>query len=438
MNSCMGVAAALSMLAGMAPSVPDYDAPADAWSVLTARFELAQCAPGAPHHDALHEQSGDAAALRTVFRRAEPWIAYLVAEVVNRDLPGELALLPIVESGFNAFAQSRREAAGSWQLLQTTAHHKGLAVNDEYDGRRDMLAATPAALDYLEDLHRRLDEDWHLAIQAYNAGPTRVRRLLQRHPHSVDARQRVYASLPGETRAHHARLMGLACLFSRPADFDLELPHVAMQPGFGVLELDRPVDLAVVAAAAELETQTLLELNAGLRGPTTPRQGPQRLLVPAESVQRVRRILDQPEAIPASLTTDIQAKARELEALRDELLPERHFHHRVRPGDNLWVLSQRYSVPAGAIRRTNGLAEGARLRAGQLIRIPPGQKTLPPHQYRIQPGDTLWSIARDHGMSVQELIANNALGMDQPLIPGHVITVTERNDWEALLQVLNP
>ncbi len=432
------MAAVLSMLAVNGPAVSGEADPDGAWSILTARFELAECPRVESHEQLLPRQAARNEALRSVFRRAEPWIAYLAAEIVERGLPGELALLPIVESGFDAFARSRREASGSWQLLETTARYMGLTISEEYDGRRDMLAATPAALNYLEDLHRRLNHNWHLAIQAYNAGPTRVRRLLQRQPHPIDAAQSLYASLPGETRAYHARLMELACLFSHPGSLGLDLPHVAMEPGFAVVELEEPVDLAVIAVAAKLDPRILLELNAGLRGPTTPRHDPLRLLVPPESVKRVRRWIEHGKVLPLTMNERIETMSRTLEALRDELLPERQYHHRVRPGDNLWVLSQRYSVPASGIRRNNGLAEGARLRPGQLIRIPPGPTTLPPHQYRVQAGDTLWSIAHDHGMSVQELTAVNDLSLDQPLMPGSVLTVTERDDWEALLQALDP
>ncbi len=434
----LAMAAMLSMVAGTLPAIASGEGPTGAWSVLTERFELAECAVGGTHGDRLREQAVHVETLGRVLKRAEPWVAYLAAEIVERDLPGELALIPIVESGYQAFARSRRKASGSWQLLETTARYKGLTISEQYDGRRDMLAATPAALDYLEDLHRRLDHNWHLAIQAYNAGPTRVRRLLRRQTHPVDAAQPLYASLPGETRAYHARLMELACLFSQPEDFGLDLPAVAMEPGFAIVELDEPIELAVIAAAAEIDPHELLALNAGLRGPTTPRHGPQRLIVPPQSAERVRRRLDRPEALPAATDDRVKAMARTLEALRDELLPERHYHHRVRPGDNLWVLSQRYSVPASAIRRNNGLAEDARLRPGQFIRIPPGPTTLPANQYRVQPGDTLWSIARDHGMSVRELVAINALSPDQPLMPGQIVTVAEQGCCDALFQALTP
>ena len=432
------MAAVLSMLAVNGPAVSGEADPDGAWSILTARFELAECPRVESHEQLLPRQAARNEALRSVFRRAEPWIAYLAAEIVERGLPGELALLPIVESGFDAFARSRREASGSWQLLETTARYMGLTISEEYDGRRDMLAATPAALDYLEELHRQLNHNWHLAIQAYNAGPTRVRRLLQRQPDPIDDARALYASLPGETRAYHARLMELACLFSNPGDFGLVLPDVPMAPAFTVVELDEPVELAVVATVARLDPRMLLELNAGLRGPTTPRHHRQRLIVPAEAEKRVRRWLEGDKVLSVTAGESVGRMARALETLRDEMLPERQYHHRVRPGDNLWVLSQRYSVPASTIRRNNGLAEGARLRPGQFIRIPPGATSLPPHRYRVQAGDTAWSIARDHGMRVQDLADVNDLDLDQPLMPGSILTVPERGDWQTLLEVLNP
>lgn len=408
----------------------------DAWSLLINRFELVSCSPGDAFHQVARQYAKYPDSLQRMLQRAEPWVAYLATEIIARDLPGELALLPMVESGFDAFAHSRREAAGSWQLLESTARLQGVEISSEYDGRRDMLAATPAALDYLETHFRHLG-DWALAIHAYNAGRTRIRRLLNEHdgpePHAI------LPALPGETRFHFKRLMGLACLFRHPREHGLRLPVVPMQPSFAVIELDTGVDLATVAIGTGLGPRVLVELNAGLKGTATPQAGPHRLLVPHRSKERVRSVVDEIASGSGPDRTVAVERARQaLDRLQDELLPERHYHHRVRPGDTLWVLSQRYSVPASAIRRSNGLDASARLRPGHLIRIPPGNRGLLPHQYRVQPGDSLWSIARDHGMSVAELVEMNAMTAKTPLLPGKVLSVGNDACCDEVFQLLNP
>lgn len=437
MNWRVATAVLLSALAFCARAgLPSGDFPSGAWALIADRFEMTDCTSGGPYEQVARRHAAHAGGLERMFERAEPWIAHIAAEIIERDLPGELALLPMVESGFDVFAYSRREAAGAWQLLEPTARHHGLVITPEYDARRDMLAATPVALNYLESLHHQLDQRWSHAIQAYNAGPTRVRRLLSEQDagHARPGNERL--DLPPETRAHFTRLMGLACLLEQPSRYGLELPDVPMKPGFAVIELKRPVELAAVAAAVRVDPRRLLELNAGLRSLTTPEDGPHRLLIPRQIESGMLAAIDGHESSvePAA----IESMRQVLERLQGELLPEHQHHHRVRPGDNLWVLSQRYSVAASAIRRSNGLGTSSRLRPGQLIRIPPGTPGLLPHQYRIQPGDSLWSIAHDHRMSVAELIEMNALAADTTLIPGRVLVVRNDSCCNDVFQALNP
>jgi len=423
-----------------AADLPTGDHDGDAWSLLVDHFEMAECSPDSPFAAIARRKAGYPDALHRAINRAQPWIAPVAAEIIKRGLPGELALLPMVESGYDVFAFSRREAAGSWQLLESTAMEHGLAVNDEYDGRRDKLASTAVALDYLETLHRRLDRHWELAIQAYNAGPTRIRRLLVAGNNDLSS-EPPWLPVPGETRAHFNRLMGLACLLSQPARFGFQMPTIPMQPAIAVIELDRPVDLSLVAAGAEIDPAVLIHLNAGLTGLATPVNGPSRLIVPRDSASRARSVIDTQGAADTAREwpeQSIDAMRQRLEQLQDKLLPERHHYHQVRPGEDLWVLSQRYSVAVSTIRRINGLDTAGRVRPGQLIRIPPGTPSLLPHQYRVQPGDSLWSIARDHGMSVSELVDRNTLTADDPLLPGQIIIVADDSCCDHVFQALSP
>lgn len=467
---------ALTLACLCLPGAADADAGDNPWALLTQRLVMTDCEPGeAGDHWARH-YVGHPVYLADAIDRVRPWLAFVVDQIVRRELPGELALLPIVESGYDPFAYSHRRAAGSWQLLAETAALSGLTVNEWYDGRHDMYAATPAALDYLQALHRQLNHRWELAIAAYNAGPGRVTRSL----HTTTGNQTQPAwqtlSLPGETRVYLSRIQGLSCLFADPDRYGYRLPTESVDDGFAIIALPGPTDVVAISTAAGIDPARLLQLNAGLKRHFTPPDGPHYLVVPAEAEGRARTaaaaiapastmvwaeinsrrgdsltgIARRHDASPLALKQinqleDYQPRIgqrllipsahsrpddpeyaihfRRLTELQQQLLPDHRYRHRVRSGESLWVLSQRYSVSAEAIRRSNGLSANARIRPGQYLEIPPGALSLKPHEYRIQPGDNLWTIARMYGVSVNDLVHWNGLRADQMLKPGLVLVI---------------
>lgn len=459
-----------------------------AWSRLSDRLIFGQCQSDSPAADWAGYYAAHPAELGRALARAEPWIAWLADEIERRNLPGELALLPIVESGYDPFAWSSRGAAGPWQLMPGTARDQGLEISAWYDGRRDMLAATEAALDYLEQMYRQLDRRWDLAIAAYNAGPGRVSRARADQGRHVDWTD---LPLPGETRVYLARLMGLSCLLARPSTGAALWPQVENEPTFRAVTLTGPVDLVAVAMIADLSPQTLLELNAGLSYLITPPEGPHRLLVPSGSAEPVRaalaslqsagelvwdesnvrrrdslagiarrhdvslRSLKQlndidevlpllgqrlvlPAAVPPSQMIRYRQTLDRMLALQQSQLPERRLRHHVLEGESLWMLSQRYSVPVSAIRQANGIGADRPIRAGQWIEIPPGQPQPGPDHYRIQPGDTLSTIARDHGMPLARLKQLNQIAGDALLRPGELLFIGEPRCCEQIPSLFLP
>ncbi|MFU8833027.1 MAG: LysM peptidoglycan-binding domain-containing protein, partial [Wenzhouxiangella sp.] len=447
---------------------------ADPWSTLAARLVLADCPAETPsdhwaRHYAEHPRN-----LHAAIERAEPWLPFVVDEIESRGLAGELALLPIVESGYDAFAYSHQRAAGSWQLLAATARHYGVEINDWYDGRRDMLVATPAALDYLQSLYRQFDDRWDLAIAAYNAGPGRVSRSLHaRHGPGLVWQS---LSLPGETRVYLSRIQGLSCLIADPGRYGFQWPPYRGDRDVIRVEIAGLTDIVALAVRSGIEPFELLYLNAGLKRLFTPPDGPGYLVVPASQAARVHasaalvapagkmvwseinerrgdtlngiaaRHDASPEALqqvndldsthprigqhliipsPQSRPEDSEYATvyQQLSSLQNQLLPEKRFRHQVRPGDNLWMLSQRYSVSAQAILRWNGLDEGTDIRPGQSLEIPPGAIAPRPHEYRVQPGDSLWTIAQIHRVSVADLVAWNDVLVDHLLQPGQILIV---------------
>lgn len=449
---------------------------------LVDRFEFAQCPPDSRALEWAHWFGDRPDYMARVLDRAHPWMHDIASELERRQMPGELALLPIVESAYDPFAYSHGQASGTWQFLSPTARDHGLEINDWYDGRRDVYAATRAALDYLTYLNGRFDGDWNLALAAYNGGQGRVGRALRRNR----ARQRSThwdaLPLPRETLAYVPKLHGLACLFQEPERFGWSRPEWRDEPLIARLELPGPVDVVAISALADLEIAELVALNPGLNRHLTPPGGPHHLIVPVEKVQDVVAILPQANgrqlvryeevvvqrgdtlstlALRHQTSIDALREANalrgdhlaigqrlrlpsseaavesdlpwsdgypELARLHERLLPTRRFQHQVRPGESLWVIARRYSVSVEDVQRWNSLGQRSLIRPGQRLVIhmePPGGRRASPEplRYTVRSGDSLWLISRRLDVRLADLMRWNGLDADSILRPGQVLTV---------------
>lgn len=458
--------------------VQEADDPPDLWERITSRFELTACPADSTARQWANWYADNADYMERVFNRASPWLPDIVSEVELRDLPGELALLPIVESAYDPFAYSHGRAAGSWQFLAGTAREFGLVIDDWYDGRRDVYAATRAALDYLEFLHGFFDGSWPLAIAAYNAGPGRVSRALERNRRNRLSTRWNDLPLPRETLGYVPKLKGLSCLFADPESYGFELPEMDAAPKFEVVDLPGPTDIVIAAELADMEMAELVALNPGLSRHMTPPNGPHYLLAPPDKadelkagvselppaarvvwqeirVQRgntlsglarrhnttvaalkehnqlngdglsIGQVLRLPAADGRNEDPAYAARYKELARLQQRLLPEARFHHRVSPGESLWVIARRYNVRVEDIRRWNGFS-GNMIRPGQRLTIhgagSAGAGTL---QYTVRSGDSLWTIARRHQVALKDLMRWNSLSSNSVLRPGQRLTIRQ-------------
>ena len=250
------------------------------WTQLRSGFALPAGRSG-PVQTQVQRFAGNPANVEGILERGRPYLYYILSEINRRGLPTELALLPAIESAFNPFAQSPRGAMGLWQFMPRTAGDLGLERNRWYDGRRDVIAATSAALDYLTALQRRFDGDWLLALAAYNAGPARVQRAIRynrKHGKPVDF---WHLQLPRETRDYVPKLLALRSLITTPAAYGLTLPAVADKPYFTVLDSGGALDLTVAARLAGVTLDEIHRLNPAFTRKTIRRSGPNRLLIPA-------------------------------------------------------------------------------------------------------------------------------------------------------------
>ncbi len=449
------------------------------WGRITDRFTFAEC-PENSRAQRWAEWYGERTEyMERVLNRARPWLHDIANELDARDLPGELALLPIVESAYDPFAYSHGRASGPWQFLSATARDNGLTINDFYDGRRDVWASTRAALDYLEYLHGRFD-DWNLALAAYNAGQGRIQRAVNRNSANGRPIDWESLSLPRETRAYVPKLNGLGCLFADPEAYGFELPVWEDRPRVAKVEIDGSVDVVVLAAESDIEMAELVALNPGLNRHLTPPSGPHHLIVPADRAEQVKQVLPEIDSedmlvwdevtvrngdtlshiarryntsvaelrrandlngdfLRAGQTLRIAANGstpddspyadlyHELAQLQRRLLPTKRFQHQVRPGENLWLIARQYRVSVSDLQRWNNLGGNNLIRPGQRLMVhmdqASGQQAAATVEYTIRSGDSLWVIARRHGVSVRDLMRWNNLREDSVLRPGQSLTI---------------
>lgn len=205
-------------------------------------------------------------AIARALARGAPYLRHIVQQLDRRGLPVELALLPVIESSYDAMAVSPAAAAGIWQLMPQTARAQGLRVDWLRDERHDPLAATEAALDFLAGLHRRLG-DWHLALAAYNCGEGCVGRALARA--RAEGRGASFEAaapfLPLETQAYVPRFLALRAVLRAPAAWGVALPAVDDAAPIVRVALDRDADLASIARVAGAPLALVTELNGGVK-----------------------------------------------------------------------------------------------------------------------------------------------------------------------------
>jgi len=376
--------------------------------------------------------------LDRTFRRAERYLFFIVEELEARNMPLELALLPIVESAFNPVALSRARASGLWQFIPSTGRRYGLEQNHSYDGRRDVVESTRAALDYLQWLANEFDGNWHHAVAAYNSGEMNVTRALARNRAKGKSTDFFSLDLPRETRAYVPKLLAIRRIVAEPEKFGLEFGHMANQPYFAKVELTAPIDLTVAANLVGLPKEDLIALNPAYYRAVTSPDGPGHLLVPTDRAEQLRAGLAQ-------------------------LSPEQRvpkIYYTVHRGDTISTIARKLGVTQAELRASNRIKNNT-LRVGQELVVdrgtvglrarapePPINSTrvvsrdpdyvpppLPPSAarrsaakvdvHKVRKGETLWSVARLHGVTVDALAEENGLSASRGLIAGQRLAIPQ-------------
>jgi len=362
--------------------------------------------------------------LERTFGRAELWLYYIVGQLEQRDMPRELALLPVIESAFEPYAYSRARASGLWQFISDTGRRFGLKQDWWYDGRRDPIEATRAALDYLQALHDEFNGDWLLAIAAYNCGELAVSRAIERNQRAGKPTDFWHLKLPAETRAYVPELLAMRRLVANPARYGLEFSRIVNEPYFVPISTGGQIDLQVVANIAGISTEDLYTLNPAFHRWATDPTGPHRLLVPADSAEGLEQTL-------AQLTPE--------QRMRIE-------HYSVQRGDTVASIARRFATKPEVIRELNELGLSDPLVIETALRVPSSNIVLPEKAARaamlfdspvrlrrhrgvrpdirvVRRGDTLYGIAQRLGTDVQTLAAANGLRPGDRLHAGQKLRV---------------
>lgn len=413
-------AAAAASHSKIQPPAALCESPQDIWERIRLGMSLPDRAHPGTEGD-LKWFAKQSAYLDRVFTRAVPYLYLIVEAIEERKLPTELALLPVVESAFQPFAYSHGRAAGLWQFIPSTGERFNLKQNWWYDGRRDVLASTHAALDYMEYLHDHFEGEWLLAIAAYNSGEGTVKRAVARNKAQGKPTDFWSLKLPRETQGYVPKLLAIAQLVKHPEQYDIALSPIANDPFLASVKLDSQIDLSLAAELADLSLEEIYLYNPGFNRWATDPGGPHRLLLP---IDRIETFEQQLASYPAEKRVRWQ-------------------RHRIKPGESLMQIAQRYHTTVDLLKNINKLRSNA-IRAGDTLTIPVARTSLSNYslsadqrlsatqnqprsgqrtQYTVKSGDSLWGIAQRHGVGVNELAQWNGMAPRDPLMPGKKLVV---------------
>lgn len=350
--------------------------------------------------------------------RAAPYLYYIIQELEKRDMPLELAFTPMVESNFDPLAHSVVQAAGLWQFMPRTAKGFGLKINDSYDGRRDVVASTDAALTYYQYLNKMFDGDWLLTVAAYNYGEGNVLRAIKKNRKAGKPTDFWSLKLPKETRRHVPKWLALSNLLINQHEFGLQLTPIENQPRFESFEISAPVNLVQLATLTGLDKETFYKLNPAFN----------RLFIPAE--HKKADLL-----IPIESRFDFEQKLAQLPAKTFNV----SFSYKVKSGDNLSKIAQKHNTRVSTIKKLNHL-KSDRIKIGQTLKLPgavsvskeenqffsklsKNQKRRKYKVYKVRSGDSLWKIAKRFKVSTRKIARWNGLSTKKVLRIGQKLKI---------------
>ena len=356
--------------------------------------------------------------LRRMVDRSSRYLHHIVDELEKRGMPTELALLPMVESAYNPMAYSRAKASGLWQFIPATGKRYNLEQDWWKDERRDIVASTSAALEYLQSIYE-MHGDWHLALASYNWGEGAVGRAIGKNRAQGLPTDYLSLTMPTETRNYVPKLQALKNIFGNNAVLaGLDLPKVPNRPFFATVTTDSHIDIKVAAKLAEMPVQEFVALNPAHNRPVIQSETP--LVIPAEKLETF---------------------VNNLEAHGEDNKPLSAWQtYTFRRGDTLEKIARRFGMTVAALKAANGIKARTRVSPGLTLLVagqdrgktldmaalpeqpqlpesnpPPRGNTAPVSVHSVRKGETLAAIARRYGTSIAELRRTNNLRNDRLL-----------------------
>jgi len=318
-------------------------------------------------------------------------------------MPTELALLPMVESAFNPMAYSRAKASGLWQFIPSTGKSYNLQQNWWYDARRDIVASTTAALDYLQFLYG-MHGDWHLALASYNWGENAVARAIEKNKARRLPADYLSLTMPAETRFYVPKLQALKNIVANPAAFGIDLDPIPNEPYFVTVEKTQDIDIRTAAKLAEMPVEELIALNPAYNRPVITAAQSQTLVLPADHAGIFRANLENHDKPLSSWQT-----------------------YTLKAGEKFERVAALHGIAVARLKQVNGIGPRSKIGPGQQILVPvkgsgaaneplPAVFQPPPEPrmrkltHTVKKGDTLPTVAQRYRVSIDDLRRWNQIG----------------------------
>ena len=413
----------------------NYSDNSDLWRVIADRQEIiVENNPRIQSHIDWISQRPDY--LASISKRAEPFLYLVVSELEKEEVPIEIALLPIVESDYYPFSYSHGTATGIWQFIPSTGRMYGLDEDWWHEDRRDVLASTKAAVRYLKDLNRMFDGDWLLSIAAYNAGPGRVQRAIDKNRNQGKRADYWSLDLPKETEKYVPKLLALGKVLKNPERFNQKLIKIENKPYLEPINLESQFDLALIAQWTNLSIDEIYSFNPGLKRWATPEALPYTILLPVDVVGDFKEILTNQKNRPKVSWT----------------------RYKVKEGDSLSIIAQNFNTTINQIQSVNNI-NGSLIRANSYLIVPLARESEAYYSlsdvqreksrlnatknsdkliYKVVSGDSLWKISRNFDVTVNDLVRWNKIVPTAPLSIGkELVILIDAKEKTELAKITN-
>ena len=401
--------------------VTPLNAPADIWERVRGNFAMPDLS-----NDLVRKQeqwyAGWPDYIQRMVERSRMYLFHIVEEAEMRGMPSELALLPYIESAFNPQAVSSAKAAGLWQFMPATGTHFELRQNALRDDRRDIIASTNAALDYLQQLHDKFG-DWHLALAAYNWGPGNVANALERNRKAGLGLRYEDLRMPDETRNYVPKLQAVKNIIADPGKFEASLPDIGNHPFFDTVTITRDIDVALAAELAGVQLEDLRALNPGMKRSVIFAHAAERILLPWDNAATFKRNLQamDPKAPLSSHTVwvaprtmSVAEAARAVGMGEEEFRKLNHIPPRVKVSAGAALLAPRGKGQALAVSAS--IVNNARAAFTPEVFL---RKTV----LRARKGDTIDRIARRYDLPPATVAGWNKTTTTARLKTGQSVTL---------------